>query len=67
MILHLALESCSLFVVLIPFVTLSGMTILGMGNRRERFDEQFNFLIINGKKNSFMSLLVLVEGTEMAI
>jgi hypothetical protein len=57
-----------LFIVLIPSLTLSGMTILGMGNRRERFDELFNFLIINWKKKtSFMSLLVLVEGTEMAI
>ena len=58
-----------LFIVLIPSLTLSGMTILGMGNRRERFDEQFNFLIINWKKKktSFMSLLVLVNGTEMAI
>lgn len=36
-----------LFIVLIPSLTLSGTTILGMGNRRERFDELFNFLIIN--------------------
>lgn len=44
MILHLI---GILFIVLIPSLTLSGTTILGMGNRRERFDELFNFLIIN--------------------